>query len=170
LWIPVGLNPCWRICKYEVAGHFAPHYDGPYIESSEKRSLKTLNMYLNGGFEGGTTNFISDSQSLYKDESGKYRAEEDNVLFKIVPETGLALIFNHRILHEGEALRSGVKYLMRSDIMFERQSPPDIPDEEKKALEYLKLAEEAERTGDCHQSVEYYRKAMKLWPPLRDGL
>lgn len=97
-----NLQISWRVCKYEVGGHFGPHFDGPFIESTEKRSLKTFNMYLNGGFEGGTTNFIDESQTLHRDQTtGKFRAEEDKILNRVVPEEGMVLIFNHHILHEG---------------------------------------------------------------------
>ena len=39
-----------------------------------------------------------------KGPDGKYCAEEKNILCRIHPETGLAIIFNHNRLHEGEKL------------------------------------------------------------------
>ena len=27
-WVPHQVNNYWRICKYDIGGHFAPHYDG----------------------------------------------------------------------------------------------------------------------------------------------
>eukprot|EP01126_Amoeba_proteus_P020954 TRINITY_DN2127_c0_g1_i5.p1 TRINITY_DN2127_c0_g1~~TRINITY_DN2127_c0_g1_i5.p1 ORF type:complete len:292 (+),score=49.01 TRINITY_DN2127_c0_g1_i5:62-937(+) len=168
-WVPVGLNPCWRICKYFPGGHFAPHFDGPFIVSSEKRSLKTFNLYLNGDFEGGTTNFVNEKQSLYRDdETGKFKAQEQNIERRIVPKTGMALIFNHHIFHEGEALKSGLKYIMRSDILFCREVPPEIPENETKALDLIRIAEVLEREGEYMEAVKYYRQAYKLCPEL-DG-
>jgi hypothetical protein len=37
------------------------------------------------------------------------------------PEPGMVLIFQHNILHEGERLGSGKKYIMRSDVMYHRE-------------------------------------------------
>ena len=38
----------------------------------------------------------------------------------IVPRAGMALLFQHRVLHEGAPVRSGVKYVLRSDLMYRR--------------------------------------------------
>jgi hypothetical protein len=54
-------------------------------------------VYLNGGFSGGETNF------------GEVR---------VTPETGLGLLFDHYLLHEGTAVISGRKYVLRSDVMY----------------------------------------------------
>ena len=43
---------------------------------------------------------------MLQDENGMYRAEEKNILHRVVPEEGMAIIFNHHRLHEGAALRS----------------------------------------------------------------
>jgi hypothetical protein len=129
-WDPIGLNPCWRFCKYTPGGHFGPHYDGPYIINDNERSLQTLNLYLNSDFNGGSTNFVNENQSRLPGNNGKYYADEKNILLKIVPHTGLALIFNHHMLHEGQALESNVKYLMRSDVLFRRRDPPVLDPQE----------------------------------------
>jgi hypothetical protein len=34
--------------------------------------------------------------------------------------TGHALLFQHRLLHEGCPVRSGIKYVLRSDVMYRR--------------------------------------------------
>jgi len=134
--------------------------------NSNERSLKTLNIYLNGGFEGGTTNFVKEEQSLLPGDNGMFRAEEKNILCRIVPTPGMALVFNHIILHEGEALRSGVKYLMRSDIMFQRQDPPNIDPKEQLALSLLSQAQTKEKEGQFSEATEYYKRAFRLWPAL----
>ena len=35
----------------------------------------------------------------------------------VTPKTGLALLFQHFLLHEGSSVTSGVKYVLRSDVM-----------------------------------------------------
>ena len=56
----------FRLCRYLPGGHFAPHFDGHYDKSPSERSLKTLMVYLNGDFNGGSTNFVDEKQTLYK--------------------------------------------------------------------------------------------------------
>merc|ERR1712018_812677 len=58
-----------------------------------------------GGFLGGNTTFMSD------------RPDEKNV--GVVPRTGSILVFQHNILHEGSLLEGGIKYTIRTDIMFD---------------------------------------------------
>ena len=36
----------------------------------------------------------------------------------ITPKAGLALCFRHHLIHEGRAVRSGIKYVLRTDIMY----------------------------------------------------
>ena len=57
-------------------------------------------VYLNEGFGGGATEF--DDRS-------------------VEPQTGQALVFEHRLRHQGAEVTRGTKYVLRSDIMFERR-------------------------------------------------
>ncbi len=54
-------------------------------------------LYLNDGFEGGSTQFPWD---------------------KIKPVEGMALVFPHRLLYQGSKVASGVKYVLRTDVMY----------------------------------------------------
>jgi len=166
LWEPIGLNPSWRICKYNPGGHFGPHHDGAYIINNNYRSLKTLNIYLNGDFEGGTTNFVNEAQDRFVDSEGRIVAEGKNILNKIVPETGLALVFNHYLLHEGEPLKTNVKYIMRSDIMFIRRNPPEIPPKEAEAIRLYDEASKLEIEGKLREAGKLYAQAARLWPEI----
>ena len=56
-------------------------------------------VYLNEGFEGGETVFEGVS---------------------ITPTLGMAPVFEHKLRHEGAAVTSGRKYVLRSDVMFGR--------------------------------------------------
>ena len=38
----------------------------------------------------------------------------------ITPKRGMALFFRHELPHEGRAVRSGTKYVMRTDVMYGR--------------------------------------------------
>jgi len=96
---PVGANERFRAYRYEPGQRFAPHFDGCFKRNHYERSELTLMVYLNEGFGGGATRFLD------------YELE-------VTPKTGMALLFQHRILHEGCEVTSGVKYVLRSDIMY----------------------------------------------------
>jgi prolyl 4-hydroxylase len=92
-------NERLRCYRYAPGQRFAPHYDGSFYRCPGERSLLTLLVYLNEGFSGGETGLL----------------DVDRV---ITPKTGMALLFQHAILHEGARVRAGVKYAARSDIMY----------------------------------------------------
>jgi prolyl 4-hydroxylase len=95
----VGVNERFRCYRYEPGQRFAPHYDGAYRRSATECSELTLMVYLNEGFGGGTTAF-------------------HDFGIEATPSTGAALVFQHRQLHEGCVVTSGVKYVLRSDVMY----------------------------------------------------
>jgi prolyl 4-hydroxylase len=97
----LGANERFRCYRYSPGQRFAPHYDGAFARSERECSLLTLMVYLNEGFTGGATTF-----------------HDWDVHVK--PRTGMALLFQHRLLHEGCELIEGVKYVLRSDVMYER--------------------------------------------------
>lgn len=97
----VAANERLRCYKYEPGQWFKPHYDGSFVRSRDERSLYTFMVYLNGGFEGGATALL---------ELG----------VDIEPKPGRALLFQHHMLHEGCEVKRGVKYAVRSDIMYRR--------------------------------------------------
>lgn len=165
-WKPVGLNHIFRLCRYLPKGHFAPHFDGFYVKNSTERSMKTFMLYLNEGFSDGSTNFVDEQQQLYQDAEGKYCAEEKNIRERIQPETGMAILFNHHRLHEGSQVRNGVKYILRTDIMYVKCGENQYSPEEEEALKLLQEAERLEGCGECMKAAKLYRKAFKLAPAL----
>ena len=65
------------------------------------RPGKVLLLYLSDGFVGGDTLF-------------------NDLNLRVIPRTGMALLFEHLILHEGCAVLGGTKYVLRSDVMYRR--------------------------------------------------
>ena len=96
-----GANERLRCYRYGPGQRFAPHFDGAFVRDDHEQSLVSFLVYLNDGFEGGETVFPQLDRT-------------------IVPRAGMALLFQHRVLHEGAAVRSGVKYVLRSDLMYRR--------------------------------------------------
>ncbi len=96
---PIGLNERFRFYRYEPGQRFAPHYDGAFERDNGESSEYSFLIYLNEGFTGGHTLF-------------------DRPALDINPVAGSVLVFQHHQLHEGAVLERGVKYVLRSDVMF----------------------------------------------------
>ena len=111
VWEVDKLNIRFRFCKY-IGGkghHFGAHTDGMFRIDDAHTSLLTCMFYLNGTdeFQGGTTDFIE-----YKTHQLKH---------SVCPEPGLCVIFRQANLdcyHLGTEVTSGVKYILRTDIMY----------------------------------------------------
>lgn len=123
-WKPSKLNPCFRVCRYTSGGHFSPHFDGGFDESENMRSIKTFMMYLNGcdEYQGGSTQFFTDEQGHYQTPAA------DTVIYNFSPSSGSCMVFNHHLLHGGEMLESGTKYIVRTEVMYEYMGPMDMFD------------------------------------------
>lgn len=85
-----------RFYKYEPGQRFKMHKDGPWHEDGLSSKLTFL-LYLNDDFTGGMTDFRD---------------------FSVTPQRGQALLFVHDTWHEGQAVQTGVKYVLRSDVMY----------------------------------------------------
>lgn len=96
----IGLNERFRCYRYDPGERFKAHRDGFFRRENGDKSLLTFMIYLNEGFEGGETVF-----------------EEATV----TPRLGMALIFEHQLVHEGATVTRGRKYVLRSDIMYARK-------------------------------------------------
>ena len=96
----IGVNERFRFYRYDPGQRFNWHYDGCYRRPNGEQSYFTLMFYLNDGYEGGTTEF------------------EDTT--EIIPEKGDALIFWHYQRHIGNEIRTGRKYVLRTDVMYSK--------------------------------------------------
>jgi len=116
VWDACGLNECWRLAKYYPGDVFKGHCDASFARTNDEMSMLTVNIYMNGGFEGGRTRFYFEGQDTHSDKDSA---------FKVTPRTGLCLLFRQPpgqcYYHDGEELGSGLKYLFRSDVMYRRR-------------------------------------------------
>jgi hypothetical protein len=145
-WQLYGLNPLFRFCKYQKDQYFKKHLDGSFQSQYNIRSCLTCNIYLNSNFTGGYTNFYDENNAL---------------IYQLKPETGLVLLFIHDTFHEGATIESGLKYLMRTDVMYKRQPYPNEKKEElsKQAFDLQKQAFNFEIDGRKEEAYELFNKA-----------
>ena len=114
LWEICGLNERFRWCKYIKGQRFGTHCDARYVRDRYEKSFYTVNVYLNDGkkdFKGGRTCFFNPNP----------KTMEFEMSVGVVATPGLSLMFNQwpeRIEHNGEEVTDGVKYLMRTDVMY----------------------------------------------------
>jgi hypothetical protein len=93
----LGLNERIRYYRYRPGQRFSWHYDKSFERDNGEASLFTFMIYLNDGYQGGATRF-----------------EE----LEVVGKRGMALVFEHEQLHEGAEVTAGIKYVLRSDVMY----------------------------------------------------
>ncbi|CAE7702539.1 unnamed protein product [Symbiodinium pilosum] len=104
---PTGLNENIRIYKYSGGDVFGQHIDGSNQTSRGKTEF-TLLIYLTGEeheLVGGETVFYSGGSEA----------------LRVRPVTGQALVHRHGsecLLHESLPVTGGVKYVLRSDVVF----------------------------------------------------
>jgi predicted 2-oxoglutarate/Fe(II)-dependent dioxygenase YbiX len=93
----VGLNELFRFYRYESGHQFRPHVDDSFVRNELEASYFTFMIYLNDDCEGGETRFIDHT---------------------ITPSKGMALLFWHQLEHEGCPVTEGIKYVLRTDVMY----------------------------------------------------
>lgn len=94
----MGLNERLRFYRYTEGQQFRWHFDGSYRRSERERSMLSLLIYLNEGCLGGETEFATG--------------------ISVEPRTGMALAFVHRVEHRGAPVLEGIKYVLRTDVMY----------------------------------------------------
>ena len=83
------------------------------------------------------------------------------------PVCGRMLIFDQSLVHEGvPPLAPYSKFIIRSDVMFQRS--PAICDSpiDKEAYRIFKQAEQLAEAGNIEESIPQFRRAVKLSPTL----
>lgn len=112
-----GLNSNIRVYRYDSRqqAYFQPHYDDTVQDAvTGLRSKWTLLIYLTGNEDG-----VRGGQTVFYKSQKKEAATE--VVFEL--ERGAALLHKHGadcLLHEARPVLEGVKWVLRSDVMFAR--------------------------------------------------
>jgi 2-oxoglutarate-Fe(II)-dependent oxygenase superfamily protein len=151
-WIPKGVNPLLRITRYSPGGHFDIHRDGGFVVTDDFRSVYTFMVYLQAPYYGGETRFY-DSESEESMSGPRLHLPYQEVpkrdpVAKVSPKAGTAVIFTHDVAHEGATVTAGDKYVLRTDILFERT---------------LHLGDDGWRSDPLYQTAEnLYQDSIRL--------
>ncbi|KAG2392101.1 hypothetical protein C9374_013586 [Naegleria lovaniensis] len=108
-----GLNSRWRLCKYKAGHYFGVHTDGTYMDrKTNSVSRLTFMIYLNSQLEGAYTGGATIFYDRKRDEKAR-----------IVQPSGTTIVFLQEdmdMLHCGQKVSSGVKYILRTDVMYSK--------------------------------------------------
>lgn len=129
--VAVGINARFRFYRYGLGDYFAPHTDGAWPGSrvvdgvlvadayGDRYSQYSYLVFLNDGYEGGTTQFLVSSS-----DPGKPARDQDDVnLVSVRTPKGAVLCFPHgshpqHCVHASEEITSGTKYIIRTDVLY----------------------------------------------------
>jgi hypothetical protein len=111
----VGINERMRFLKYLPGDEFKPHVDGKYTTSGGAISQITILIYLNKEYKGGYTCF-----------------HDGETWQPIVPETGMVALQDQDLYHGVPPLEEGVKYAIRTEVMYQLPPTPTGPYKEIK--------------------------------------
>ena len=120
---PLGLNQRFRFYKYSEGDYFSLHTDGAWPGSAvenrrlisnaypDRFSKMTFLLFLSDAFSGGETSFLVD--------------EKNSKTIDVRTPIGGVLCFPHGMhplhsLHSSKEISRGVKYIIRSDVLYER--------------------------------------------------
>jgi len=101
-WKAVGINPRFRLVRYDEGDSFQTHQDGFYWQDWNRKTFATAMVYLNSMEEedGGVTRF-------------------HDICTVVKPAQGLLVVFCvNDLIHCGERCKKE-KYLLRTDIFYE---------------------------------------------------
>ncbi|KAF5237165.1 hypothetical protein FAUST_6193 [Fusarium austroamericanum] len=117
-WVFSRLNDRMRFLKYSPGQYFKQaHCDGAYFYTEgpgkEFETFYTVHLYLNDSAENDPASELQGGATSFLDRKGEKRVD-------VNPKAGSVLIFQHKgLFHEGALVNKGVKYTMRTDILYE---------------------------------------------------
>jgi hypothetical protein len=128
----LGINARFRFYRYKPEDYFKPHSDGSWPGSRvinnelvanaypDRYSQMTFLIFLSENFQGGATRFLVNA-----DDATQPATRNDNVKdVDIRTPAGGILCFPHGMhplhcIHSSVPITNGVKYIIRSDVLFE---------------------------------------------------
>ncbi|KAI5917647.1 oxidoreductase domain-containing protein [Camillea tinctor] len=128
VWTLSRPNERMRFLKYVGGEYFRPHCDGMYQHPETKeRSYFTLHLYLNDSGappEEELANMTAEARSgimanVTIGGATRFHAMDMKRQYDVDPKAGRILLFQQRdTMHSGDDVVQGVKYTMRTDLMY----------------------------------------------------
>lgn len=203
-WTLDRINTCMRVNSYRAPSvGFKPHYDAAFCESHKVKSALSVVIYLNdseshyahigngskiigkfiGKFTGGELDFFDKRSKI--DVPGVTVDEELHVnggihtyeKLKVMPVIGKCVIFNQRTLHSAAPVTEGIKYMIRTDVVFKKVAREKVDHDKnttcniptiftdfkyQKAANYFKEAQYHELIGDLKRANELYERNISV--------
>lgn len=122
-WTPSYINNNFRFVTSEAGTGIGPHFDATYVVNVDEISIYTAMIYLNDNFTGGLLDFNNTSY---------------------IPQQGDLVILNQRLLHSSPPVKTGTKYILRSEIMYRRVGTVETDSDREAMVMYNR----ARQTGD----------------------
>jgi hypothetical protein len=98
---PYGVDQMMKIYRLEAGrGAVAPHVDEDFEGPDGSVARYSILLYLNDDYTGGETIFTTKSGDLIAPH----------------PTVGGGIIFRHDILHQGQKVLTGTKYVLKTDL------------------------------------------------------
>ena len=118
-----GLNNRFRFYRYSEGDYFKPHTDGSWPHSKIVNGQFMDDAY-NDGSESAMTFLILLSDDYKGGETVFYNRFDKNKQVEVRTPKGGVIIFFHgmhdlHMLHEGKLIEQGLKYMIRTELIFE---------------------------------------------------
>jgi hypothetical protein len=144
---PVAVNEHIRFYKYDVGQFILKHddyrmsrfrYDKLTDTYFKQMTFLTVLVYLNDDFDEGDTCFYTDYAQPGKKGHCRFIRDSESTEpnLRIKPKEGMVLINDHMVMHEGKAPKKYVKYILRTDIVHEKEVTKNVVGNELKKGEY----------------------------------
>jgi len=88
--------------RYSPGEYFGPHTDAPFRANDQSVTKLSMVLYLNDDYSGGKTSF-------------------PDISLDVRPEVGKVLLFAPDLRHMSQTVLSGVKYIVRSEVLYRSQ-------------------------------------------------
>ena len=173
-------NDRMRFLKYVGGEYFRPHCDGSYETPDRKeRSYFTLHLYLNDAavltpeeMQALTPQQQSEAyKNVLVGGATTFHSYDLDRKYDVLPKAGRVLLFQHRdLLHSGDDVLQGVKYTMRTDLMY---TLDDSKSEVRAKMPVLRVLDDKpdsdfeEGTDGLEEGI--YRRSLLLLRRLLDG-
>merc|ERR1711924_90672 len=167
-WRPYAINPNMLLAEYQGGGHFSPHTDGTTVVDFNRRTFYSCVLFLNASPWGGHTRVYDDAQlqkPLVEDDEGRLTGDPGLVLDAVTPATGRMVVFYHRLMHEG--MPAAHKYIIRTDVLYERTPAICTAPEDVEAFEMYQEAQLLAEHGRCEAARGLFESAFRRSPALR---